>query len=139
MFPSERHLLLRVLSFFLSRSVYCQRFRTGEPDIAALSFLNVQLVRETDFVLALFCCWSRVHFFFLSVGNTDGRVGGKQYFHCPAKHGKVVKLSDVHAIMNPRVGISSTYLYTGKVSSRSLMSTDFNSLGVRVLSESNLF
>ena len=74
------------------------------------------------------------------MGNTDGRVGGKQYFHCPPKHGKVVKLSDVHAIMNPRVGISSTYLHTqsGKVSSRSLMSTDFNSLRVRVLSESNL-
>ena len=57
------------------------------------------------------------------MGNTDGRVGGKQYFHCPPKHGKVVKLSDVHAIMNPRVGISSTDLHTGKVSSRSLMST----------------
>jgi len=36
------------------------------------------------------------------VGNTDGRVGGKQYFQCPPKHGKVVKLSDIHAIMNPR-------------------------------------
>ena len=76
------------------------------------------------------------------MGNTDGRVGGKQYFHCLPKHGKVVKLSDVHAIMNPRVGISSTDLQTQKVSSRSLMSTDFNSLGgggrVGVLSESNL-
>ncbi|CAH3178906.1 unnamed protein product [Porites lobata] len=36
------------------------------------------------------------------VGNTDGRLGGKQYFQCPPKHGKLVKMSDIHAVMNPR-------------------------------------
>ena len=37
------------------------------------------------------------------VGNTDGRLGGKQYFQCPPKHGKLVRMSDIHAVMNPRV------------------------------------
>lgn len=36
------------------------------------------------------------------VGNTDGRLGGKQYFQCPPRHGKLVKMSDIHAVMNPR-------------------------------------
>lgn len=38
----------------------------------------------------------------LPVGDTDGHVGGKQYFHCPPDQGKVVKMSDIHAKMNPR-------------------------------------
>lgn len=44
--------------------------------------------------MALFVCL---------VGNTDGRLGGKQYFQCPPRHGKLVKMSDIHAVMNPRV------------------------------------
>lgn len=36
------------------------------------------------------------------VGDTDGHVAGKQYFQCPPNQGKVVKLSDIHAKMNPR-------------------------------------
>ena len=47
--------------------------------------------------------WDVIVFFL--VGNTDGRLGGRQYFQCPPKQGKVVKMSDIHAIMNPRVGI----------------------------------
>ena len=43
---------------------------------------------------------------FLSVGNTSGRIGGKEYFHCPPNYGRVVRLSDIHAVRNPRVGIS---------------------------------
>lgn len=43
---------------------------------------------------------------FVLVGNTSGRLGGKEYFHCPPSYGKVVKLSDIHAVMNPRVSIS---------------------------------
>lgn len=38
----------------------------------------------------------------LPVGDTDGHVGGKQYFQCPPDQGKVVKMSDIHAKMNPR-------------------------------------
>ena len=44
--------------------------------------------------MALFVCL---------VGNTDGRLGGKHYFQCPPKYGKLVKMSDIHAVMNPRV------------------------------------
>ena len=40
------------------------------------------------------------------MGNTSGRIGGKEYFHCPPHYGRVVKLSDIHAVRNPRVGIS---------------------------------
>ena len=47
------------------------------------------------------------------MGNTDGRVGDKQYFQCPPKHGRIVRMSDIHAVMNPRVGI----VLTGSASS----------------------
>jgi HAMP domain-containing protein len=36
------------------------------------------------------------------VGDTDGLVRGKRYFTCPAKHGKVVRLSNVVAILPGR-------------------------------------
>ena len=41
----------------------------------------------------------------LSVGDTSGHLGGKEYFHCPPNYGRMVRLSDIHAVMNPRVGI----------------------------------
>ena len=34
-----------------------------------------------------------------AVGDSDGLVKGKRYFHCPAKHGKIVRLSNVEAIL----------------------------------------
>ena len=40
------------------------------------------------------------------MGNTSGRIGGREYFHCPPNYGRVVRLSDIHAVRNPRVGTS---------------------------------
>ena len=37
------------------------------------------------------------------VGDNDGRLGGKEFFKCLPKHGKMVRLGDIHAVMNPRV------------------------------------
>lgn len=39
----------------------------------------------------------------LLVGDTDGLVKGKRYFYSPAKHGKVVRLSSVVAVLPNKV------------------------------------
>ena len=40
----------------------------------------------------------------ISVGDNSGKVEGKQLFKCLPRHGKIVRLSDIHSVMNPRVG-----------------------------------
>merc|ERR1712079_597591 len=35
-------------------------------------------------------------------GDTSGKVNGKQLFACLPRHGKIVRLSDIHSVMNPR-------------------------------------
>ena len=37
------------------------------------------------------------------VGNTDGLIKGKRYFTCPSKHGKVVRITSIVAILPNKV------------------------------------
>ena len=41
---------------------------------------------------------------FFTVGNTDGIIKGKRYFSCPSKHGKVVRINDIVAVLPRKVG-----------------------------------
>ena len=41
---------------------------------------------------------------FCTVGNTDGIIKGKRYFSCPSKHGKVVRINDIVAVLPRKVG-----------------------------------
>lgn len=36
-------------------------------------------------------------------GNTDGLIKGKRYFTCPPKHGKVVRITSVVAVLPNKV------------------------------------
>lgn len=46
-----------------------------------------------------------------TVGDTDGVVKGKRYFTCPPKHGKVVKISHIVAILPNKVCGNCICLY----------------------------
>lgn len=37
------------------------------------------------------------------VGNTDGLIKGKRYFTCPPKHGKIVRITSIVAILPNKV------------------------------------
>lgn len=37
------------------------------------------------------------------VGDTDGLIKGKRYFTCPPKHGKIVRISSVIAVLPSKV------------------------------------
>jgi dynactin complex subunit len=41
--------------------------------------------------------------FFLAAGDTDGLVKSKRYFTCPAKHGKIVRITNVMAVLPSKV------------------------------------
>ena len=56
------------------------------------------------------CTHTHTHTHTHTVGDTDGLVKGKRYFHCPAKHGKVVRLSNVVAVLPEKVKILYTHL-----------------------------
>ena len=36
-------------------------------------------------------------------GNTDGLIKGKRYFTCPPKHGRVVRITSVVAVLPNKV------------------------------------
>ncbi len=38
-----------------------------------------------------------------AVGDTDGLIKGKRYFTCPSKHGKLVRISNVIAVLPNKV------------------------------------
>ena len=40
-----------------------------------------------------------------TVGDTDGLIKGKRYFTCPSKHGKVVRITNVVAVLPNKVRI----------------------------------
>lgn len=40
---------------------------------------------------------------FYLAGNTDGLIKGKRYFTCPPKHGKVVRITSVVAVLPNKV------------------------------------
>ena len=37
------------------------------------------------------------------VGDTDGLIKGKRYFTCPAKHGKMIRITNVIAVLPTKV------------------------------------
>ncbi len=41
--------------------------------------------------------------FILAVGDTDGLIKTKRYFTCPPKHGKLVRISNVIAVLPNKV------------------------------------
>ncbi len=43
-----------------------------------------------------------IRLFYLA-GNTDGLIRGKRYFTCPPKHGKVVRITSVVAVLPNKV------------------------------------
>lgn len=38
-----------------------------------------------------------------AVGDTDGLIKGKRYFTCPPKHGKVVRITNIVAVLPNKV------------------------------------
>ena len=40
---------------------------------------------------------------FLAVGDSDGLFKGKRYFTCTAKHGKMVRINNVIAVLYPKM------------------------------------
>ncbi len=40
---------------------------------------------------------------FLPAGDTDGLFKNKRYFTCPPKHGKIVRITNVVAVLPPKV------------------------------------
>ena len=41
-----------------------------------------------------------------AVGDTDGLFKGKRYFTCPPKHGKVLRITNVIAVLPNKVSLS---------------------------------
>ena len=41
--------------------------------------------------------------FFSPVGDTDGVINGKKYFSANIRHGKLIKISDILAVLIPKV------------------------------------
>ena len=44
--------------------------------------------------------------FCVAVGDTDGLFKGKRYFTCPPKHGKMVRITNVFAVLPNKVSLS---------------------------------
>lgn len=65
------------------------------------------------------CCSS-----YNTVGNTDGLIKGKRYFTCPLKHGKVVRISDIVAVLPRAVSIVLIVLFN-KIKYCVFLSTPF--------------
>lgn len=54
--------------------------------------------------LAIFSTQTTYHNYCVTVaGDTDGLIKGKRYFTCPPKHGKIVRISNVVAILPSKV------------------------------------
>ena len=47
---------------------------------------------------------------FCIAGDTDGLIKGKRYFTCPQKHGKIVRISNVVAVLPNKVH-SAVHMY----------------------------
>lgn len=47
--------------------------------------------------------WLAIFLFLPVVGDTDGLVKNKRYFICPAKHGKIVRITNVVAVLPHKV------------------------------------
>ena len=43
-------------------------------------------------------------------GDTDGLIKGKRYFTCPAKHGKIVRISSVVAVLPNKVSMTHVHV-----------------------------
>ena len=44
-----------------------------------------------------------------TAGDTDGLIKGKRYFTCPAKHGKIVRISSVVAVLPNKVSMTRVH------------------------------
>ena len=76
--------------------------------VSAFDTSYMQVTRPKPFVT---CIYS--YTMFCTAGDNDGLIKGKRYFTCPQKHGKIVRISNVVAVLPSKV---SALLYTCMIS-----------------------